>query len=81
MYSFVILELYLQPVFQSTLDTCTCSGIGQEVDGIAEKEIVAGHRCTVGNVLYLQAIRQDTRTMYFNTVIKNKDTDGSIPVE
>ena len=81
MYSFIILELYLQAVFQSTLNACTCSCIRKEVDGIAEKEIVAGHGCAVGNVLYLQAIRQDTRTMYFNTVVKNKDTDGSIPVE
>ena len=74
MYPFVILELYLQPIFQGTLDTRSCSCIRQKIDGIAEKEIVTGHGGAVGYVFHLQAVGQDAGTVYLHPVVKNEDT-------
>ena len=81
MRPFIILKLYLQSIFQSTLYACACSCIRQKVNGIAEKEIVAGHGCAIGNVFHLQTIRQYARTMYLNAVVKDEDTNGRIPIE
>ena len=81
MCPFVILELYLQPIFQGTLDARSCSRIRQKIDGIAEKEIVTGHGGAIGNVFHLQAVGQDAGTVYLHPVVKNEDTDRCIPVQ
>lgn len=77
MYPFVILELYLQPIFQGTLDARSCSRIRQKIDGIAEKEIVTGHGGAIGNVFHLQAVGQDAGTVYLHPVVKMKIRIGA----
>ena len=81
MQSLVISELCLQPLLHGTLDASSCSCIRQEIDGIAEKEIVAGHGCAAGDVLHLQAVGQCARTVNLHPVVKYEDTDGRIPVQ
>ena len=81
MYPFIIRKLYLHPFLQGTLNTTTCTCIGKKIDSIAKKEVVTGHRGAIGNIFYLQAVRQRARTVNFHSVIKDKDTYGSFPIQ
>ncbi len=81
MYPFLIRELYLYTLLQGTLDATTCTCIREKIDGITEKEIVTGHRSAIGNVFHLQTVRQGTRTVNFHSIIKDKDTYGSFPIQ
>lgn len=81
MDSFLILERHLKALFQGSQNAATCTSIGQKVVGVGKQELIAWHRGPFNNVVHRQAVGQLSWAMNLHPVIKDENTDGSLPIE
>ena len=81
MDSFLVLKHHIKALFQCSQYAAASTRIRQEVVGIGEQELIARHGSALHDVVHRQAVGQLSWAVNLHPVVKDENTDGSLPIE